>query len=143
MSPSSRLLLDEMFHPRIATELSARGLDCAAVVADLDLRENSDAELFAHAVADERVLVTNNVVDFERLRRQRTAAGEPVPALIYTSDAAFPRDRRFLGRLISALEHACATDAVSAARQGPEGSGPLAAVIDLGQDPTVYGRPAP
>lgn len=28
-----RLLLDEMFHPRIATELTGRGHDCVAVAA--------------------------------------------------------------------------------------------------------------
>lgn len=111
---SLRLLLDEMFHPRIATELVARGHDCAAVAADPDLRASSDADLVAHAVAQRRTLVTNNVVDFERLRRQRGAAGEPVPPLIYTSDASFPRDRRFIGRLVTALDQVCTDDAVTA-----------------------------
>lgn len=111
---TARLLLDEMFHPRIAAELSARGHDCVAVVAEPALRESSDAELFTHALAEGRALVTNNVVDFERLRRQHTAAGDPVPALIYTSDTAFPRDRRFLDRLITALDHAATTDALAA-----------------------------
>ncbi len=108
MSP--RLLLDEMFHPSIATELTARGHDCVAVVDDLALRESSDEDLLAHALTEDRAVVTNNVVDFERLRRHRTAVDEPVPALIYTSDAAFSRDRRFLGRLITALDHACTSD---------------------------------
>lgn len=111
---TARLLLDEMFHPRIATELGARGHDCVAVVADPALRESPDVELVAHAAAEHRAIVTNNVVDFERLRRQRTAAGEPMPPLVYTSDATFPRDRRFIGRLIVALDHACATDAIAA-----------------------------
>ncbi|MGH3095162.1 MAG: DUF5615 family PIN-like protein [Streptosporangiales bacterium] len=108
---STHLLLDEMFHPRIATELATRGHDCVAVAAAAALRESSDAELLAHA----RTLVTNNVVDVERLRRHHTVAGEPVPPLIYTSDAAFPRDRRFIGRLISALDHACTSDALATA----------------------------
>ena len=111
---SVRLLLDEMFHPRIAIELVACGHDCVAVAADPDLRASSDADLVAHAVAERRTLVTNNVVDFERLRRQRSAAGEPVPPLIYTSDASFPRDRRFIGRLVMALDKVCAADAVTA-----------------------------
>ncbi|MDN5860325.1 MAG: DUF5615 family PIN-like protein [Pseudonocardia sp.] len=112
---TTRLLLDEMFHPRIATELRVRGHDAVAVVADPALRESSDAELFAHAVAVGRVLVTNKVVEFERLRRRHAAADDPVPGLIYTSDATFARDRRFLGRLIAALDHACTTDAVATA----------------------------
>lgn len=53
-----------------------------------------------------RVLVTNNVIDFERLRQRRAAESQPVPDLVYTSEAAFPRDRKFVGRLVEALEHA-------------------------------------
>lgn len=112
---SVRLLLDEMFHPRIASELTARGHDCLAVAAEPDLRESDDADLLAYALEQRRTLVTNNVVDFERLRRQRDHTGQAVPPLIYTSDAAFPRDRRFVGRLIAALDHACSSDAVTAA----------------------------
>lgn len=112
---SVRLLLDEMFSPRLATELAARGHDCLAVVADPAARESSDADLLRRALDDDRTLVTNNVVDFERLRRQRTENDHPVPPLIYTSDAAFPRDRHFIGRLVGALDHACVTDAVVAA----------------------------
>ncbi|MBS9532882.1 DUF5615 family PIN-like protein [Mycobacterium sp. M1] len=112
---TARLLLDEMFHPRIATELTARGYDCVAVAAHAVPRESPDNDLLQRAVDENRVLVTNNVVDFERLRRQRHAAGEVVPGLIYTSDIAFPRNRRFIGRLITALDRACAGSAVTAA----------------------------
>lgn len=110
---SARLLLDEMFHPRIADELAKRGHDCRSAVADPALRQRSDADLMAVAAAESRTLVTNNVTDFERLRRDRAADGSAVPPLIYTSDASFPRDRRFLGRLIEALDAAVKTDAVS------------------------------
>jgi len=112
---SSRLLLDEMFSPRIAAELTARGRDCVAVAADPGMREMSDDDLLGRAVDDGRVLVTNNVVDFERLRRRRAAVNSPVPPLIYTSDSTFPRDRRFTGRLVDALDVACTTEAVAAA----------------------------
>ncbi|MGV0699994.1 DUF5615 family PIN-like protein [Mycolicibacter sinensis] len=110
-----RLLLDEMIHPRIATDLIARGHDCLAVAGHPDLRETSDADLLQRAVDEDRTLVTNNVVDFEWLRRQRSAGDEPVPPLIYTSDTAFPRNRRFIGRLVAALDQACAGDPVAAA----------------------------
>lgn len=108
---TARLLLDEMFQPRVATELNARGHDCLAVASDSALRGTADADLVQRAVDDDRTLVTNNVVDFERLRRQRSAAGEAVPQLIYTSDIAFPRNRRFIGRLIAALDEVCRSDA--------------------------------
>lgn len=109
---SGRLLLDEMFHPSIATELTGRGHDCRSVVADPTLRQRSDPDLVAIAVAEGRTLVTNNVVDFERLRRGRVAEGAPAPALIYTSDASFPRNRRFVARIVEALDAALKTDAV-------------------------------
>lgn len=46
------LLLDEMFHPRIATDLIARGHDCLAVAGHPDLRETSDADLLQRAVEE-------------------------------------------------------------------------------------------
>jgi predicted nuclease of predicted toxin-antitoxin system len=56
---TTRLLLDEMFHPRIAEELRARGHDCLAVVADADLRRSSDEDLLQRAAGDGRALVTS------------------------------------------------------------------------------------
>ena len=112
MSPAPRgpdpdaLLLDEMFSPRLAEQLRALGIDCLAVTEDALLSSQDDPVIFDAALAGGRVLVTNNVVDFERLRQQRLAIGEPTPPLIYTSEAAFPRKRQFVGRLVVALEHA-------------------------------------
>jgi predicted nuclease of predicted toxin-antitoxin system len=102
------LLLDEMFSPRIADELALAGVDCRAVVADPVLRAQSDLEIFDFAVRDARVLVTNNVPDFESLRRAREAAGGPVPGLVYTCDVTFPRTRAYLSRLVTALATAAA-----------------------------------
>jgi Domain of unknown function (DUF5615) len=104
------LLLDEMFSPAIATatDLAARGIDCRAVVADPVLRALSDLEIFQAALAEGRVLVTNNVPDFESLRRAREAAGNEVPGLIYTSDLAFPRTKAYVSRLGAALAAAAA-----------------------------------
>jgi hypothetical protein len=102
------LLLDEMFSPQIAAELALRGVDCRAVVADPVLRAQSDLEILDFAVTDNRVLVTNNVPDFESLRRAREAAGGPVPGLVYTSDATFPRTNSYLSRLVTALAAAAA-----------------------------------
>jgi hypothetical protein len=86
------LLLDEMFSPAIATDLAACGIDCRAVVTDPVLRALSDLEIFLAALAEDRVLVTNNVPDFERLRRAHEATGNEVPDLIYTSDLTFPHE---------------------------------------------------
>jgi predicted nuclease of predicted toxin-antitoxin system len=102
------LLLDEMFSPRIADELALVGIDCRAVVADPVLRAQSDLEIFDSAVRDNRVLVTNNVTDFESLRRAREAAGGPARGLVYTSDVTFPRTKAYLSRLVTALAAAAA-----------------------------------
>jgi predicted nuclease of predicted toxin-antitoxin system len=109
---SGRLLLDEMFHPAIAAQLVERGHDCRSVVADPTLRQRADSDLMALALAEERTLVTNNVVDFERLRRDRVADGSPVPRLVYTSDSSFPRNRRYVSQIVEALDAALKTDAV-------------------------------
>ena len=112
MSPARRratpdaLVLDEMFSPRLAEQLRARGVDCIAVAEDIVLVSQDDPVVLEAALAASRVLVTNNVVDFERLRTQRSANDQPVPQLIYTSEAAFPRNRQFIGRLTEALDYA-------------------------------------
>jgi hypothetical protein len=98
------LLLDEMFSPAIAAGLTSRGVDCRAVAADALLRALSDLEIFDAALLENRVIVTNNVADFESLRRARDAAGGPIPGLIYTSDMVFPRTKAYVSRLAAALE---------------------------------------
>jgi predicted nuclease of predicted toxin-antitoxin system len=110
------LLLDEMFSAQIADELARRGADCRAVVADPVLRAQSDLEIFDAGVRDGRVIVTNNVTDFESLRRAREAVGGPVPGLIYASDITFPRTRAYVSRLTAAL--AAAADRETAACGG-------------------------
>jgi Domain of unknown function (DUF5615) len=100
------LLLDEMFSPAIAVELTSRGIDCRAVAADVSLRAQSDLEIFETGLLEGRVIVTNNVPDFESLRRAREAFGGETPGLIYTSDLTFPRTRSYLLRLAAALETA-------------------------------------
>jgi hypothetical protein len=105
-----------MFSPAIAAELESRGIDARAVAADPLLRALSDLEIFEAALLENRVIVTNNVADFESLRRAREAFGGGVPGLIYTSDLAFPRAKAFFGQLTAALEVAAANH--RAARHG-------------------------
>lgn len=88
------LLLDEMFSALIADHLKVRGIDCRAVTADPMLCSLDDADAPAAALAEGRVLVTNNVPDFEALRRLRQRDNLPAPQLIYTSA---PRSRATAG----------------------------------------------
>ena len=110
------LLLDEMFSPAISAMLIERGVDCRAVVADTLLRAQSDLEIFDLGLLEGRVIVTNNVPDFESLRRAREAAGGQLPGLIYTCDLTFPRTRAYVPRLVAALAAAAADH--QAARRG-------------------------
>jgi predicted nuclease of predicted toxin-antitoxin system len=107
------LLLDEMFSPVIAAELTSRGIDCRAVATDSLLRAHSDLEVFEAALRESRIIVTNNVPDFESLRRAHEAVANPVPGLIYTCDAAFPRTRAFTAQITAALAAVASTGAVA------------------------------
>jgi hypothetical protein len=115
MKPDT-LLLDEMFSPAIAARLTAQGIDCRAVAADPLLRAQSDLEIFDTGLLEGRIIVTNNVPDFESLRRARDAFGGELPGLIYTSDLTFPRTKAYVPRLVTALGAAAA--AHQTARRG-------------------------
>jgi predicted nuclease of predicted toxin-antitoxin system len=61
-----RLLLDENLSPTVARILSAEGID-ACSVRDRGLLQATDPEVFARAFAEDRIVVTLNVDDFEHL----------------------------------------------------------------------------
>jgi hypothetical protein len=98
-----RLLLDEMYSPRIATALRERGHDVVCVVERPDLAGRSDAELLALMATEERALVTNNVDDFTRLVGQALAGGGSYAGVVFTSDRSLPRSRAGIGEYVRVL----------------------------------------
>jgi predicted nuclease of predicted toxin-antitoxin system len=108
-----RLLLDEMYAPTIAEQLRARGHD-AASVHDPEYRMlegQPDGEVWAAAIAADRVLVTENVQDFRRLETDALARAKPAVPLIFTTDRQFPRgDPATIGRLVTALDALLGTE---------------------------------
>ena len=98
------LLLDEMHHPVVAAELRQRGYYVIAVVDTAELRAVSDAELFRSAADRKRWVVTENIKDFRRLIADADEAGRSCAHVIFTTPHSFPRSRRNLGSLITALE---------------------------------------
>ena len=110
-----KLLLDEMWAPVIAAALRDRGHDVVAVAERHDLRGMPDAAIFEAALAEGRAIVTENVVDYRPLAADAMRAGRPHPALIFTSNRAYPRaSRRTAGRLVTALDALLTTrDAIS------------------------------
>jgi len=119
---SSRLLLDEMFSPQIASELVRRGHDVVAVAADPALVGLPDEQILEWATSQGRCVVTENVKDYEVLRRAAVAQGRAHAGLLYCAPRRFPRDRRFLGVLVAALDRMLAGDLLP----GPDDVGWLA-----------------
>jgi predicted nuclease of predicted toxin-antitoxin system len=88
---SESLLLDEHYSDAIAAELRAAGHDVIAVVADPQLRAQSDLEVFRQAAASGRRIVTENIKDFRPLLQQAYAAGDPTARLLLVPPNRFPR----------------------------------------------------
>jgi predicted nuclease of predicted toxin-antitoxin system len=65
-----KLLLDENISPAAAVALAANGVD-AWHVRDRGLEGTTDHELLDRAYQEDRILVTLNVGDFEKLARKR------------------------------------------------------------------------
>jgi hypothetical protein len=102
-----KLLLDEMYSPAIAEQLRARGHDVASVhdAAYRALEGEPDEDVSAAAVADDRVLVSENVQDFRRLEADAIARAQRCAPLIFTTDRQFPRGHpATVGRLVTALD---------------------------------------
>lgn len=96
-----RLLLDEMFSPRIADELRRRGHDVVAMVADPELRALSDAAVYAWAAEQDRRVVTENVKGLPSSRHRqfsrRFGSGSPAdqrPDISAQPAQPRPADRR-------------------------------------------------
>jgi hypothetical protein len=93
-----------MFSPEIASELVKRGHDVIAVAADPGLVGLPDQQILEWATQHGRCIVTENVKDFEALRRASTAQGRVHAGLVYSNPRRFPRGRRFIGTLVVALD---------------------------------------
>jgi len=93
-----RWLIDEMFPAAVAAELEDRGHDARAVVHDL--RGLTDGQLLDVAVAERRVLVTENVVDFARLLQDRRGEAD-VAAVVFALKSGLPRDPARLARALA------------------------------------------
>ena len=101
-------LIDEMLPAATAEELNALGHD-AVSVHDAALTETPDDVVYAVAVEQERVLVTENFADFARLLELRVASGEPCVPVVFVRKRNFPRGGG-LARHLAAHLHKWAMD---------------------------------
>lgn len=99
-----RLLLDEMISPRVARELRKRGLDAQAIKGDRpDLEAAADREIVRRMAAEGRIVVTNDIIDFQLLHNQLMAAGESHAGMVFTFDDTMPRNKESLPLWVRAL----------------------------------------
>lgn len=87
-----------MYPPALAEALRGVGLS-AYTVRELGMVGCSDAELFATAVADGYVLLTENVADFTRLSAEHVTAGRRHPGLLIALSSRFSRRPSGIGPL--------------------------------------------
>ena len=99
-----RLCLDEHYSADIAQGLRALAHDACAVKERVELISLDDPDLLAILVSERRTLVTENVADFEPLRRDLLASGGHHCGLIYTSSRSMPRYRGTIGLFVRRLD---------------------------------------
>lgn len=99
-----KLLLDEMYPPRLAEKLRRRGHAVVAVEERPELKGMEDESLLIAATSDERVLVTENVADFPEIVATLGAEGRSHSGVILVASRTFPRTDRGFGQLVRALD---------------------------------------
>lgn len=104
-----RLLLNEMWTPTIAVELRKRRFDVVAINEPAHMERYAglpDDEVFARAQGDGRTIVTDNVADYEKARRDWETRGVVHHGVVYALDPPFNRHRgdAVVGVVVRALE---------------------------------------
>lgn len=103
-----KLLLDENLSPSIAVTLTREGYDVVHV-RDRGLLQATDAQVFARAFDEDRIVVTFNCEDFKKLARAVAVHA----GLVFFEDSGLLRDEQL--RLVrQALGHV--TDELAAGR---------------------------
>lgn len=85
-----RLLLDEMYSAVHAEALRAAGIE-ATTVLELGLGGSSDPEVFAAAITEGSVLLTENVADFTQISAEHLLAGQHHPGILIALSSRFSR----------------------------------------------------
>lgn len=86
-----RFLIDEMFSPAVARHLTHLGHD-ARHVRDLGLAGRTDDEVLDRATAEDRVVVTENAVDFVALLDAAASAGAVTAPVVLALKRTLPAD---------------------------------------------------
>ena len=95
--------MDEMYSDTISSELRRLGVDAISIHDRPQLEGSADEDVMRVAIAERRVLVTNNVRDYAPLVEEFGLRGETHFGVVFTDDATFPRTRDGIGSLVHAL----------------------------------------
>lgn len=91
-----------MYPSSLGERLRTAGIE-ATTVGALQLGGSSDTEVFAAAVADGYVLLTENVGDFTRIAAEHSTAGHTHPGLLIALSSRFSRRPAGATALIDAI----------------------------------------
>jgi Domain of unknown function (DUF5615) len=97
-----KLLLDEMYSARHAEALRDANVE-AVTVAELGLAGRPDPGIFAAAVADGHVLLSENVADFARISADHLGAGRHHPGVLIGLSSRFSRRPAGRSPLVAAV----------------------------------------
>jgi predicted nuclease of predicted toxin-antitoxin system len=97
-----KLLLDEMYSTRHAEALRDANIE-AVTVAELGLAGRPDPDIFAAAVADRHVLLSENVADFARIAADHLTAGHHQPGVLIALSSRFSRRPAGCSALVAAV----------------------------------------
>lgn len=104
-APQVKLLLDEMWSPRLAEALRSRGHTVVAVAELPHLRTKPDEVIFEWARTGGWSIVTEDAGDFRVLAAEARSAGREAPLLLFTSNRSWSRGGSPpIGRLVEALD---------------------------------------
>jgi predicted nuclease of predicted toxin-antitoxin system len=96
-------LLDAMLPPAAADELGRIGHDAISVLR-IEMGEADDAKVFERAVADGRIIVTENFADFAALLADRQNQGQPSTPIVFVRRDNLPRRGSLAGHLARKLD---------------------------------------
>ncbi|MHB8691575.1 MAG: DUF5615 family PIN-like protein [Solirubrobacteraceae bacterium] len=98
-----KLLLDEMHPPALAQALRAVAIDAATII-ELGMTGTPDLDVFAYAITDKYLVLTENVADFVAIAAQHSTAGGHHAGLLIALSSRFSRRASGHGAIVKAIQ---------------------------------------